>query len=169
MNNMDLTQLLEKIYQKLTTEVTNAYYNGDLDELLKKYGIEDETEHFYYDTNHSKIIVIGDTMINKNEMEYIAKQNGINPKRMEFVLEYDKITNYNFEKFKYNMSYSDILVGPIPHKVNGLDDSSSFLSMARKHPDIFPKVIELRDSNKLKITKSSFQKGLLETRFYNEI
>ena len=165
MNNMDLVQVLEKIRQKLTKEVTDAYYNGNLNELLKKYGLEDEVEHFYYDTNHSKIIVIGDSRIDKNEMEIVAKKNGIDPCRIEFVLEYDKFSNYNFEKFKHNMSYSDILLGPIPHKVKGLDKSSSFLAMVRKNPDVFPKVIDIRNSNELKITKTAFLNGLLKTRF----
>ena len=123
MDNIDLLEILEKIYTKLIKELTDAYHNGNLDEILKKYGLEDEVEHFYYDANNSKIIVIGDSRINKNEMEIIAKKNGIDPRRIEFVLEFDKITNYNFEKFKYNLSYSDILIGPIPHKVKGLDES----------------------------------------------
>lgn len=171
MNDMDLEQILDKIYQKLIKEVNEAYHNGKLDELLKKYGFvdENEDEHAYYDSNHSKIIVIGDSRISKSEMEGIAKHNGIDPRKIEFVLEYDKLTNYNFCKFKYNMSYSDILIGPIPHKVKGLDASSSFMAMVKKQPECFPKVINLRGSDNLKITKNSFLNGLLKTRLYNEI
>lgn len=168
MDNMDLVQILNKIYQKLTKEVSSAYYNGNIDELLSKYGIE-EVGHFYYNYNNSKIIVIGESRVNKSDLKYIAKKNGIDPKRIEFELEYEKLTNYNFEKFKYNMSYSDVLIGPIPHKVKGLDASASFLSMVREHPEDYPKIIELRDANELKISKQSFLNGLLETRLYNEI
>lgn len=169
MDNMDLVQILEKIHQKLTKEVTNAYYNGNIDELLNKYGLEEEVEHFYYNYNNSKIILIGQSRVNKSDLEHIAKDNGIDPKRIEFELDYEKLTNYNFERFKYNMSYSDVLIGPMPHKVKGLDESSSFLSMVREHPEDYPKIIELRDANELKITKQSFLNGLLETRLYNEI
>lgn len=168
MDNMDLVQILDKIYQKLTKEVSSAYYNGNIDELLSKYGIE-EVGHFHYNYNNSKIIVIGESRVNKSDLKYIAKKNGIDPKRIEFELEYEKLTNYNFEKFKYNMSYSDVLIGPIPHKVKGLDASASFLSMVREHPEDYPKIIELRDANELKISKQSFLNGLLETRLYNEI
>lgn len=172
MNNKDLVQLLEKIYEKLSKEITYAYHNDNLDEVLKKYELEDEEneiEHFYYDTNRSKIIVIGGSRIDKNEMEYIAKHNGIDPRRIEFVLEFNKLTNYDFNKFKYNMSYSDILIGPIPHKVKGLDGSSSFLAMVKEDPKSFPNVIDLRNSHELKITKQSFLNGLLKTRLHNEI
>lgn len=169
MDNMDLVQILDKIYQKLTKEVSSAYYNGNIDELLNKYGLEEEIGHFHYNYNNSKIIVIGESMVNKSDLEYIAKKNGIDPKRIEFELEYEKLTNYNFEKFKYNMSYSDVLIGPMPHKVKGLDESASFLSMVRKHPENYPKIIELRDANELKISKQSFLNGLLKTRLYNEM
>lgn len=169
MDNMDLVEILDKIYQKLTKEVTNAYYNGNIDELLNKYGIEEEVGHFYYNYNNSKIIVIGQSRVNKSDLEHIAKDNGIDPKRIEFELDYEKLTNYNFEKFKYNMAYSDVLIGPMPHKVKGLDASASFLSMAREHPEDYPKIIELRDANELKISKQSFLNGLLETRLYNDI
>lgn len=170
MDNMDLVQILDMAYQKLTKEISSAYYNGRIDEVLKKYELEDETAgHFHYNYSNSKIIVIGESRVNKSDLEYIAKKNGIDPKKIEFELDYEKLTNYNFEKFKYNMSYSDVLIGPMPHKVKGLDESSSFLSMVREHPEDYPKIIELRDANELKITKQSFLNGLLETRLYNEI
>ena len=108
-------------------------------------------------------------MIAKNDMEYIAKHNGIDPKRLEFVIDFSKYTNYDFSKFKYNMLYSDILIGPIPHKVKGLDESASFLAMVKNNPESFPNVIELRSANELKITKQSFLSGLLKTRLYNEM
>lgn len=170
MDNMDLVHILDKIYQKLTKEVSTAYYNGNIGELLSRYGFEEEAVgHFHYNHNNSKIIVIGESRVNKSDLEYISKKNGIDPKKIEFELDYEKLTNYNFEKFKYNMSYSDVLIGPMPHKVKGLDESSSFLSMVREHPEDYPKIIELRDANELKITKQSFLNGLLETRLYNEI
>ena len=104
MDNMDLVQVLDKIYQKLIKEVTNAYYNGNINDLLNKYGLKEEIRYFHYNHNNSKIIVIGQSGVNKSDLEYIAKKNGIDPKKIEFVLDYDKLTNYDFEKFKYNMS-----------------------------------------------------------------
>ena len=66
------------------------------------------------------------------------------------------------------MSYSDILVGPLPHKVKGIENYSSFLAMAEANPEEFPKIIRLEGSNELKITKHSFLDGLLKTRLYND-
>lgn len=171
MDKMDLIQLRESVFQKITKELTNAYFNGTIDDFLEKYDLKEENtdESFYYDSNNAKIIVIGDSRISKSDMEVLAKHNGINPRRIEFVLDYEKLTNFNFERFRNNMKYSDILVGPIPHKVKGLDAASSFLNMVNNQPDCFPRVIALRDANELKITKQSFLNGLLKTRLFNEI
>lgn len=171
MDKMDLIQLRESVFQKITKELTNAYFNGTIDDFLEKYDLKEENtdESFYYDSNNAKIIVIGDSRISKSDMEVLAKHNGINPRRIEFVLDYEKLTNFNFERFRNNMKYSDILVGPIPHKVKGLDAASSFLNMVNNQPDCFPRAIALRDANELKITKQSFLNGLLKTRLFNEI
>ena len=169
MDNMDLVQILDMIYQKLTKEVSSAYYNGNIDELLKKYELKEKIGNFQYNYSNTKNKIIGKNKIKKKNLKKKKKKNGIDPKKIEFELDYEKLTNYNFEKFKYNMSYSDVLIGPMPHKVKGLDESASFLSMVREHPEDYPKIIELRDANELKITKQSFLNGLLETRLYNEI
>ena len=171
MDKIDLVQLQEKVLQKITRELADAYSNGTVEDFFEKYDLKEESndESFYYDINNSKIIVIGDSRISKSDMEGLAKHKGLNPQRIEFVLDYEKLTNFNFERFRNNMKYSDILVGPIPHKVKGLDAASSFLNMVNNQPDCFPRVIALRDSNELKITKQSFLNGLLKTRLYNEI
>ena len=171
MDKMDLIQLRESVFQKITKELTNAYFNGTIDDFLEKYDLKEENtdESFYYDSNNAKIIVIGDSRISKSDMEVLAKHNGINPRRIECVLDYEKLTKFNFERFRNNMKYSDILVGPIPHKVKGLDAASSFLNMVNNQPDCFPRAIALRDANELKITKQSFLNGLLKTRLFNEI
>ena len=166
---IDLTELLEKIYQKVTKEVTEACYNNTVNDVLKKYGLEDEIEYCYYDISNSKILIVGNSMIDKDIMVAIAKRNGIKENRLEFRLDYDRLHNYDFGNLKDNMNYSDVLVGPLPHKVEGIDGYSSFLAMAEAEPDRFPKITRLESANELKITKESFTNGILNTRFYNDM
>lgn len=171
MNNIDLSELSNKIWQKVMREVTEAYHNGNIEEVIKKYELEDnvESQSFYYERNIARIIVIGDSRVSKNDLEKVVKHNGIDPRRVEFVFEYEKFTNFNYGKFRNNMNYSDVLVGPIPHKGKNIDDSSSFLAMVKKDPKSFPRVIDIRNTNELKITKSAFLKGLLKTRMYEDL
>ena len=169
MDNIDLTELSEKIYQKVLKEVVEASQTNSINKLLKKYGLEDEIEYSYYDLNNSKILVVGDSRVSKDDLTAIAKKYGIRENRLEFELDYTRLHNYNFGNLKNSMTYSDILVGPLPHKVEGIDGFSSFLAMVDACPEEFPKVIRLEASNELKITKESFKNGLLETRLYNDL
>ena len=107
-------------------------------------------------------------MISKDIMVSIAKKYGIKESRLEFELDYNRLHNYNFKNLRNNMLYSDVLVGPLPHKVKGIENYSSFLAMAEANPEEFPKIIRLEGTNELKITKQSFLDGLLKTRLYNE-
>lgn len=168
-NKIDLIELSEKIYQKVIKEVTEASYNNNIEEILKKYGLQDEIQYSYYDINNSKILVVGDSRVNKNDLIGIAKKMGIRENRLEFELDYNRLHNYDFSNLKNSMTYSDVLVGPLPHKVEGIEGFSSFLSMVDDSPEDFPKVIRLEASNELKITKESFKNGLLNTRLFNDL
>lgn len=166
---MDLTIVLEKVYQKLVQEIAKANVENRIDEVLKKYGLQDEVEYPYYDIANSKILVVGDSAISKDMLINIARKYGIKENRIEFELDYTKLTNYNFSKLRNSMVYSDVLVGPIPHKVEGIEGFSSFLAMTEATPEEFPKIIKLESSNELKITKNTFINGLLESRLYNDL
>ena len=166
---MELTLILEKVYQKLVKEITEASYENKIDEVLKKYELQDEIEYSYYDIKNSKILIIGDSLVDKNDLINIARKYGIKENRIEFELDYNKLTNYNFGKLRNSMNYSDVLVGPIPHKVEGIEGYSSFLAMTDAMPEEYPKIIRLESSNELKITRQSFINGLLNSRLYNDL
>ena len=166
--NIDLAEILEKVYGKIAKEITDAYYNGEIDYILEKYDLKDKISYSYYDFNNSKILIVGNSMISKDVMISIAKKYGIKENRLEFELDYDRLHNYNFGNLRNNMSYSDVLVGPLPHKVKGIEKYNSFLAMAEANPEEFPKIIRLEGSNELKITRQSFLDGLLKTRLYND-
>ncbi len=168
-NNIDLTELTEKIYQKIVKEISEAYYENRIDEVLKKYHLNDEFDYPCYDISNSKILVVGDSRVGKDDLVMLAKKLGIKESCLEFLLDYEKITNYNFGNLRNSFTYSDILVGPMPHKVKGIDGYTSFLAMTADKPEEFPKVTRLVASNEEKITKESFKKGILNTRLYNDL
>ena len=134
MENVDLSELSEKIYQKVLKEVVEASYNNRINEVLLKYGLQDEIEYSYYDINNSKILVVGDSRVNKNDLIGIAKSIGIRENRLEFELDYTRLHNYDFGNLRNSMTYSDVLVGPLPHRVEGIDGYSSFLAMVEANP-----------------------------------
>ena len=68
MNKTSLSEILERVYFKLSKEISEAYYNDSIDELLEKYGMQDEIEYNYYDSNNSKILILGDLAVNKDNL-----------------------------------------------------------------------------------------------------
>ena len=168
-NSIDLIELSEKIYQKVLREVTEANSENKINEILIKYGLEDEIEYPYYDINNGRILVVGDSRVSKNDLIGIAKQYGIKESRIDFQLDYTRLHNYDFGNLRNSFTYSDVLVGPLPHKVEGIDGFSSFLTMVESNPEEFPMVTRLESSNELKITKESFKNGLLNTRLYKDL
>lgn len=75
--NVDLAEILEKVYGKIAKEITDAYYNGEIDYILEKYDLKDKISYSYYDFNNSKILIVGNSMISKDVMISIAKKYGI--------------------------------------------------------------------------------------------
>ena len=168
-NSIDLIELSEKIYQKVLREVTEANAENKIKEILIKYGLVDEIEYPYYDINNGKILVVGDSRVSKNDLIGIAKQYGIKESRIDFQLDYTRLHNYNFGNLRNSFTYSDVLVGPLPHKVEGIEGFSSFLAMVESNPEEFPMITRLESSNELKITKESFKNGLLNSRLYKDL
>ena len=91
---------------------------------------------------------------------------GINKDQIEFGPDYVRMHNFDYSQLRNNFAYSDVLVGPIPHKGKNIDGYSSFLAMAKDNPSEFPKIIQLESANELKITMHSFEEGIKQTRMY---
>lgn len=75
--------------------------------------------------------------------------------------DFDKLTNMNFRKFRYNDKISAIIAGPMPHSIKGMNGYSSGLEMMRAEPG-YPPVFECIANDKLKVTKKSINKALKE-------
>ena len=105
--------------------------------------------------------------INCKSIKKIAKKCGIKADRIEVISEYEKLTNLNFEKYRYNTNYSDIIIGPAPHKVKGIGGYSSAISMMEHNPEEYPKLIRAEtDGGELKLTATSFEAALRQTQQY---
>lgn len=159
--------LEEKLVKRITKELFNANRNNDIGDYLKSIGCEDLIVPYntVYSSN-AKIIVIGRSYIKPDIMRAIAKSNGIDPNRLEIYNDYDKLTNFNINFLRNNMNYCDIIFGPAPHSMEYIGSYTSALAMIKQNSAEFPKLNVANDSNKLKITKNSFERCLLNTQYY---
>ncbi len=105
-----------------------------------------------------KIIVIGESEVEKKTLEGVAKQYGIEKDRFEFYLNYKDAKTFDFRKTQWSSRYSCILAGQMPHSGLAKGDYGSIIS-ALETQDGYPPVVRM-GLNGLKITKSSFRNTL---------
>ena len=160
LSTTELNRVITYVYAKLSTELTIANRNNELEEYLIKIGCKDcmANHNTCYLAHSAKILVIGDMSIDDRSVKKIAKKCGIKPNRIELINDYEKLTNLNFEKYRNNMNYSDIIVGPTPHKAKGIGGYSS---------EEYPKLVKAETATgKLKLTATSFEAALRQTQQY---
>ena len=158
--------------EELSREV-NSYLQENLLQVLIKLNRSERLSEFLelIDASHllksgpayncyknGRIIVVGQTNVSKDILEKTAKWLGISSDRFEFYLEYNNIPDLSY--IKYRPDYSAILVGPMPHSIEGKGGYSSPIVYWEKEEG-FPPVKRV-GGNGLKITKSSFQNALQE-------
>ena len=162
--------LIEEVIQKVRVDIITANRSGNLEEILNRYNYVEEQEKWYSYPNISKMIVIGSIEVKEKEVLGCLKAFGIDKNRVEFYTDYEKLTNMNFSFLRNNFNYSDILVCAMPHKMSGIGDNTSFISMIENNPKEFPTLIKITDeSGNLKYSNSAFKKALMKTNMYKEI
>lgn len=167
LDNLEFKSLVDKVLEKVARELEISNRTNELESYLRKIGCgEFIAEHNTEYTHNAKIVIIGESAIDVKEIESVAKKNGINPKRLELCLNYEKIKSIDIRRFEYNCNYSDIIFGPVPHKMVGIDDNSSAIAMIKNSSKAYPKLNLASDGNSLKITKKSLDNCFKNTQYY---
>ncbi len=168
------TERLEEIVDAVTEKIYLANRTGELESLLSNWGLSTliknvapSSDDFYDTYKDGKIVVIGASQVKEHDLLGIVKSLGLDKKRFEFCLDYEKIKNYQFSKMQYNLNYRLVIVGPMPHSTTGKGESRSTISEL-ENGNGYPKVVRL-GSNELKITKTNFKQALQEQQNANYI
>lgn len=168
--NQTLAKIKSKVLSKINAELSLAIDNDELDEFLEKYGIIiEESETMFVNTRTMKILVLGDLAGSINSYKLTLKKCGIDERNVIFENDYDKIKRIGVARLEYSTEYSDIIVGPIAHKISGIGDNSSFLALVEKEPNKFPRVVKATANNTIKLSITSFKDSLLKTRFFEAL
>lgn len=168
----EIADIKYQFHKLVDREIDEAIRLSTLDELIEKYGLYiSEKEEMPFDDFTCKILVFGELAGKVKDYKIRAKKLGIDPERIEFVgyLDSKKI---NTTIYRNNLNYSDIIAGPMPHKLKGVGDNSSFLAEMKNYPNEYPRVIEARDNsnkNSLKLSITAFESCLKKTKYYRDV
>lgn len=92
----------------------------------------------------------------------IFKKKGYDKKKVEVLIEYDKMKSLDINNLKRMRSkYDGLLLGLMPHKMRGDMDGTSLIAIIEQQSEESPPLIVLRDeTSRLKISNNSLKKGL---------
>ena len=111
---------------------------------------------------HGKILVIGGQELGTNIIHGIAKSLGFEKKDFE-TWDYDKTKDYA-DRIRKDGRFKAVIVGACPHKTTNVYGFSSTVEKLKNTEDM-PFTVDARSkSGKLKVTKDSLRRALLEVR-----
>ena len=158
-----------KIMAIINKEIDIAVRNGALEEILERYGISlDYEPEMPVNTRRMKILVLGELAGSLRDYQTVAKKCGISLDNMEFI-SYVESKRLNAARLQYSNEYSDIICGPIPHKIQGMGETSSLLALIENHPSEYPKLLKATSNNTLKISITGFRELLFKTRYFETL
>jgi hypothetical protein len=155
--------VLELMPDKLLLALTAANRTGELGELLRLLGMGELAGGDGLGTPRpARVLVVGESQVKEGKLRSIARKHGWDDGLFDFVLDYEAAKRFDFARLRDSAVYRAVLAGPMPHSVPGRRDASSAIAEIEGHPESYPPLVRLRDSNGLKITNNSFAKGLEE-------
>lgn len=165
-----MASLVSSVTDRIANELYIANRIGTLEEVLKKYDLEEEKEivSSYYLPN-SKVLIIGAVNSNKNDIYKTFKKMKISPDRVEIIEDYEKLPGFNAEKLRYNTRYSDILVCAMPHKMKNIGDYPDLISMIEHNQSEFPLLNRItNESGELKFSINGLRKAIMKTKIFKD-
>lgn len=144
----------------------DAISADSVEDFLELLGIELQNSNPAYSSynRRTKIYVLGELSGKKKDYIMAAKKLDISQENLEFY-DYEDMKSFNSEKLRYSQAVSDIICGPVPHKIKGIGDANSLLSLIESRPQEYPKIYRASANRSLKLSVNSFKQGLIQTRF----
>lgn len=153
----DLAPLKDKFLEHMYVELIQANQLEELEILFEKNNFEYSISEKNKET---RILVVGDSELRRNELEMVAVLSGVDPSKIDFILLYDEVRKFDFSKLRNSKTYSHVLVGPMGHKQKGLENKYSIISQMEESEE-YPEVIRIENSSrKLEINKNSFSRAI---------
>lgn len=137
-----IIEIKKKIFRQIENEINLAKKNNTIDEIIQKYNVVlDEIDYESFIDKRSKILILGQLSGKLKNYLIVAKKLGIGNENLEFI-DYNHAKHFSVERLKYTNEYSDIICGPIPHKMEEMGDTSGLIAEVERNPKIYPKLIK---------------------------
>ena len=149
--SIDLKKYLGENWDYILARLNTADRLDEFNELVGFNGWEGG--RVFHPLKNKRILIIGESRISKQDLLVAVKKMGFSKERFEMFFDYDDIKRLDISKYRYDLTCSAILVGPMPHSGIGKGDFSSIIAALEGLEGFAP--VERLGGNELKITKSS--------------
>ena len=166
LSNEEIVDLEDKIFDaydgSFSDILNHINTKGKIEEFLRLIDHEDllgKTESYFDPFKYGTIVVLGASKLRVNDVIRALRDVGIKKERIELHLEYD-LGGYKVEKsIRWNSFVSLVLVGPIPHSLEGKGNYNSIIEKMEREQG-YPPVIRLLNDGKPKITKTNLKEAI---------
>jgi hypothetical protein len=171
LDSEEINDLVDTLTMYVRNELFKANARNELEKAIDKFGLREKYEgekpsYCYVDSTSARILVLAFSFHSVDDLKKAAKYYGIDPQRIDFQ---EFKSSFNYGTLEYSARYSDVIIGPVPHKGVNIGDASSFLAAVEAHPENYPKVQRMTDSSgNLKVSKHGFEECLMKTKFYSD-
>jgi hypothetical protein len=164
-SNAQISYIKAKAISKIVHEFEIAMKHGNIDEFLDKHDIVFEEDPLPVDIRTMRILVLGDLAGSKKDYQMRAKKMGLKIDHLEF-MDYEQAKRFDAYNLRDSGEYSDIIYGPTPHSMIGIEGASSLLIKIKQEPARYPRLNKAISNGKLKISITGFEKCLRRTRYW---
>lgn len=161
---VDLEDKIADVYGDFSSILNHINTKGKIEDFLKLIDHTDflgKEGNSYETFKNGKVIVLGDSSLNPNDVIRALRDAGLQKERIEVHLGYD-LGGYNVERsLKYDWKISLVLIGPVPHSMHGKGQYPSIIEMMEREQG-YPPVIRLTNNGAPKITKTNLKNAVAE-------
>lgn len=161
-------KIINMIIAKAKRELLIAQENNTVEAVMAKYGVTFEEKATPVNVR-SKIMVFGALAGKKKVFQQVVREMHIPEECVVFENDYERLTNFDTSILKDSMVYSDLILGPTPHKEAGIGEASSLAAAIEKEPNRYPRLFNLRNGSEPKLTVTKFKEALHKTKYFDSI
>jgi len=151
----ELNEFLDDLFDKLKEEAKFYNYQGEFDTFLSRYQFEknDNYKANLYNDN-AKVLILGVRTggLKSKDINGLFKKAGLRDKYK--IIEYDDMTNFDVSILENSIQYTDVFIGPVPHKMKDIGDTDNPVQKLLEGSEtLYPKTHKLMSGTEIKITK----------------
>lgn len=161
----ELNEFLDDLFDRLKNEAKLYNSQSEFDIFLARYHFQknDNYKDKLYNDN-AKVLILGvrNGGLKSKDINGLFKKADLKDKYK--IIEYDDMTNFDVSILENSMQYTDVFIGPVPHKMKGIGDTDNPVQKLLEGSEtLYPKTHKLMSGNELKITKTNLMNAIADS------